>query len=334
MGRARSITAASSAVLCLLIASGTRAQEERPRATLSYEVTAGASSCPDEDALREGIATRLGYDPFTPDAELRVRIAVMGDGDGLAARVEVERPGRERAVRELDTPGDDCRELAEAITLAASIAIDPASLTRPAAADDEPEAAEPPVARAPEPVAAPPAASSPGPPLAPPPPSPGATVGGMAGVLGAFGSAPSAAFGLTVGLDVEWPGVRLGIGARAHLPSGDAVDEGEVSAALYALDLAPCMLFGPAWACGLLVVGAVSGDAQGFAETTSVTAPYFAAGGRVGLSIDLGERLSARLWLDATAQLARTTLLVDDVEAWEMPLWSVTAGAALAIPFS
>jgi hypothetical protein len=53
--------------LCALaVLSASRWAYATPSARLVYSRGHGAESCPDEHALREAVAARVGYDPFFP----------------------------------------------------------------------------------------------------------------------------------------------------------------------------------------------------------------------------------------------------------------------------
>src|SRR5262245_57869313 len=101
--------------------------EHHPTAVLEYSVAPQAASlCPDEASVRASVAQRLGYDPFAASSTI-VRAAITPRGRrGMRARIEVLHDGaRSGDAREIPASGRDCEELARAMTLAISIAIDP-----------------------------------------------------------------------------------------------------------------------------------------------------------------------------------------------------------------
>jgi hypothetical protein len=123
-------------MLVWLLGGSTALAAEMP-ARLVYERDAAAPGCPDEGVLRAEVAKRIGFDPFTDDAPRTIVCRVARLGHGLRARIEVGADGdRPRATRELFSKQDDCHELAEAVVVALSIAINP--LVSPTRADGVP----------------------------------------------------------------------------------------------------------------------------------------------------------------------------------------------------
>src|SRR5262249_55413914 len=126
-----------------------------------YALGRGIEGCPDERALRNAVAARLGYDPFRDDAPRVVTATIALDGRTLRGRVRIDDGGAARGSREMTARPGECADLASALPLAVSIAIDPLSLSRgappaPAAAGRTdtapPRAPEPAPPRTPEPV--------------------------------------------------------------------------------------------------------------------------------------------------------------------------------------
>src|SRR5204862_4286698 len=103
---------------------------------LIYNPGADTTGCPDEQTLRNAVSARLGYDPFRPDAERTLQVDIVVDRRherrGLRAHVELrDAAGNSAGSRDIGSQRSDCGELASALTLAISIAIDPMILTRP-----------------------------------------------------------------------------------------------------------------------------------------------------------------------------------------------------------
>ena len=129
--RQQSIVRAFALILALttwLVPTRARAGES---ARLVYSRTTDASTCSDEQGLRQAVARRLGYDPFVAGSMNTVVAELRSDGDGLRARVYVIREGNSAGgLRELSSPSRDCTELLGAVALAISIAVDPDALDR------------------------------------------------------------------------------------------------------------------------------------------------------------------------------------------------------------
>src|SRR4051794_6145771 len=95
-------------------------------ARLTVERGQGAELCPDPHALRDAVVRRLGVDPFTDDGVTDIHVTVSGDSTGLHARIAIAGdPNRLSAERLLSSARLDCRDLADSIELALSIAINP-----------------------------------------------------------------------------------------------------------------------------------------------------------------------------------------------------------------
>ena len=91
-------------------------------AALTY--AAGPAECPDEDAFRDIVAARLGYQPFRDGEALRVAIHIDAGDDGLRATVESSAADSASGVRDL-TRESDCHALAESVAAAVSVILSP-----------------------------------------------------------------------------------------------------------------------------------------------------------------------------------------------------------------
>ncbi len=123
------------ALACLAFAVvtlvGGRAEAARS-ARLIYVRGHGADTCPDEDAVRNAVAARLGYDPFVAFAANILVAHVRREGDGFHTAVGlVDENGVERGARQLTVDSRECADAIAAMALTISIAIDPLSLTGP-----------------------------------------------------------------------------------------------------------------------------------------------------------------------------------------------------------
>ena len=107
--------------------------EEKVR--LVYVRGTGADDCPAEVDLRLLVMARLGYDPFSPQASRVVISRVETRGEQLVSNLEViDQGGMSTGQRELTAKPGRCGELARALALSISLAIDPdrANLSPPA----------------------------------------------------------------------------------------------------------------------------------------------------------------------------------------------------------
>src|SRR5262249_55117823 len=118
-------------------------------ARLVYLRGQGTEACPDERALEDAVAARLGYDPFSTWAVDTLFVELEKDSTGWNARVKlVTRENVVRGARTLHASA--CSALIPTLGLTISLAIDPMSGTRNAT--DPPEG--PPKERPVEPVPA------------------------------------------------------------------------------------------------------------------------------------------------------------------------------------
>jgi hypothetical protein len=329
--------AAVVASLVLLRAHPAEGQT-RPSAVLVYERADAAAGCPDEAGVRNAVSGRLGYDPFTGMSDRTVVARIRRAARGLVADVELrDAAGALRGSRQLTSTKGDCRELAAAMDLAISIAIDPLVLSRPSAP------APAPVLAPPAPTAGTPAASAPPAPPAMPPPAvvvpPGGprdriTVRTSLGTVASLGSAPGLALGFTAQVGLRWRLASVGLEGRADLPaSADIADLGRVKSSLLVATLAPCGHGRLLLACALVSVGTLQGAGERVAQPRQESTFYAAAGARLGAELPLVRVLYLRVHLDLLATLTRTTLHLDDKPAWITPPVSGALGISVGASF-
>ena len=280
-----------------------------PSVRLTYGRAADLERCPDEEAIRQGIASRLGYDPVREPATLWVRILISRAKGSFAGTLELLKPtGEKLGSRVNNSP--DCRELAEVLTLVASLAIDPTLVSRPA-----------PVAK----------------PLPPPSPRTPVTVPApaqpmketspaerwrwsLAAAVGAgFGMEPSPA--ITFGFEVSVRRARFSFALEGHAGlahvstlAGTDVETQQMRAAW-----GGCFHVDPFGFCALVTAGSLRSYAGQLAQARSQVAPWGAAGLRVALERLVFEHLLLRLQLEGQVPFARVTLLVDERPAWSTP---------------
>lgn len=316
----------ASALLSALLLAPALAGAEPPALRLSYTRGEGAASCPDEQALRESVAARLGYDPFRADAEGAVSATLSRGPRGLRAVVELrDRSGRVTGSRLLTTARKDCRELASAMALAICIAVDPLVLTR----------ALPPK-ESPPPPPPPPPPPCPSCPLCPPPPR--APVRFRAGVGAQLdvGAVPTlASLGVVAQAELRHRAFALALEGRVDPELGSArasSDGGGVGATLLLALLVPCARLRSFGLCALLGMGALKGRGVDLAMAGHDTTFYAAAGARLSYEIPLlPQRLALDLHLDGLAPLTRTGLRIDGAEVWATPPIAGSLGAILQV---
>lgn len=303
----------SGAWLCAsLVAAPALADERLPEATLRYDVVNDdAGSCPSEEALRQEVALRLGYDPFRDDAPLRVAVRLEKDASGYAARITTTTSGGPVAKRDIASGDSACEAIAKSVVLAVSLAIDPRGFGKTRRAPPPPVVEPPPAVEE------------------PPPPSPAlparspwnveVEAGGRVG----FGISPSVSLGPLLGARVGRSGFALLLEAGADLGLGTAskpgLAEGSVSASLLWAGVGACVTPSVFFFCARVDAGALEGSGNDLQAAHTATSAYAGLGVLAGLSIaPLGEKSGFRVGFRAEllAPFTRTTLYLENVSIW------------------
>ncbi|MCC7386235.1 MAG: hypothetical protein IT384_30610 [Deltaproteobacteria bacterium] len=292
----------------------------RPHATLSYQRGPGAEGCPDQPDLERAVRARLGYDPFDREAPLRLEVQIDALGPRLEARLITRSPTGAPGEWSRTSPTTRCDDLAEALALAISLAIDPLSELD-----------------APDPTA----------PLRSPPPAPVVTAtvavhspdrhtarapreemahasswsfGGGAGLAGAAGLTPGPTLGLLLDADLGGPAWRIGVEARLFLPSSLVfTPSSEVSVLPIGGAILPCWHTSVLGACAVLAVSAVRSSGVGLTPSRVVVTPSASAGARVLGKLPLGPALQLSAFAEIDLAWVQTTVVVSGREAWRTP---------------
>jgi hypothetical protein len=321
-------------VLAALLLPVQAADASPSSARLVYERGSGASACPTAEEVQSSVAARLGYDPFTSDAERTISARVDRVGAKLSARIELrDRSGQVLGSRSLASTQLDCDELAAALALAITITVDPKYLARTESQPSAPEpAATPPPAKT-TPVRPRPPPTKPAPIVAPPQ-RPAWAVRGTLGVLGAVGTAPAVAVGAIVGAGVRVDRWSLGLEGRLDAPaSRDAAPGGRVSSALRSGSFVPCVHFGPALLCGLATAGELLGEGEGVTQPREDASFFAALGGRAALEIPAASPIALRTHADLQATLTEVHLELAGRRVWSTPPVSAALGLGIAGQF-
>jgi hypothetical protein len=317
-----SFRARTHAALCALtllsVASHVReGRAQAPaRAKLHYE-SSEHTRCPDEQAFRDVVAGRLGYDPFAADAERTIHARIEGNGNSLVGTTRVlDQRGELLGTSDVEASAQDCNELVTAMAIAVSIVLDPMG----AAAVSEQE---------PEPRTAEPSESTP-PPLPPQQPAEVSPAFEHTRKLALITRASLAVDGgLLPGLTIG-PVLSLGVGLE-HLsvlvdgrvdlmPHAATTGSGDrLEAALYSAGPALCVSFGLGIACGNLELGAFQGRGVNVTDPRTQTSFFAALGARAGLRVPLGKTLSFQALGELRAPLVRTSLSIEHSTVWNAP---------------
>jgi len=300
---------------------------------LLYLREVGTERCPDEPRVRGAVTSRLGYDPFAERAATTVSVRLVRAPHGLHAHIElVDGTGEVMGVRDLQSRRLDCDELASAVELAISLAIDPlrAAGVTPPAGDAPPPASDGSRAKpASASVAAAPAANVRSSVSAPPPEIPGLAealaptsesrlrVRLGAGTLVSVGSsAGDAAVGFTLSAGLRRRRWSTNLELRADLPSRRSAAGGVVETALYLGAFVPCLHLSWAAGCAIVGVGAQVSHGIDFPVTRSVTTTYAEGGVRLAVEFPLPHRLELQVQADLLAPFTHPTLLVGDTPVY------------------
>jgi hypothetical protein len=301
---------------------------------LVYLRGAEAETCPDEQALRDAVAARLGYDPFTPWALDTLVTEIAKDGQAYVATVKVVTPESVvRGARTIRTTGP-CVDLAPTLGLTISLAIDPMALSRKAPPEGLPPK-ERPVAMldTPEAAPAPPAEDRPAPRAADhdsTTTTPRIALG--AGALASVGSAPAPALGAVLFGSVRLRDLSLMLEGRADLPaSATAGRGGRVSSSLMAASLLACAHEAHFFLCPRGTLGRFAAEGLDVSHPGASAALWADVGARAGYELGLGGAFSLRLHVDGAVILTRYTLRLDGDAAFEHPPIAGGLGAALVM---
>lgn len=299
--------------------------------------------CLNEPAIRAGVSSRLGYDPFArakPDS-IQVRLSAARVGAEWGATLQIQ-DGASFGKREVRAA--TCASLSANIELALALAIDPVATEKPV----------------PAPVPAPVATASEAPSVERPP-LPATLPGHMPrsaplipsrwtlglGLSGEFGTLPEATaalrgrsfwhdgFGRVLGVECAW-----------MVPTQTTLLEGALEARLVSatafVGVEETTSERGSWAWSLLAAvnaGVLQVEGRGMPNPQNATAWMFGAGPRVQLAFALGKGRTAALFGEGLANLSQARFILADstgartLTAWESPAFSVRTGIVADFPF-
>lgn len=337
-------------VAVLACAERARASDPEPPAAealttfrLSFVRLSGAESCPGAEKIAAGVRARLGRDPFADSADRDIEGSVVREGGVWRARLSVLGPeGAVLGARELQSTEPDCSTLADAVTLAVALVIDPRAAFAAPPAAPAPSPSVPPPGPTPAPVApvvvAPvpaPVASSAARPTRVPAPR---RLTLSLRVALALGLLPRAAFGAEsageVGL-AERVGLSVGLSYLPEARTSDAAYAFGLSAAFVGLCIGAVTAPAARVAfCGEGQLGAM--HAVVYSARPLPPGEHLWAGARVGPRFQLA--LGGGLWLEAGAQalvpLIRHEFALKDQQAPVFQSRPVTLAASLGLSAS
>jgi hypothetical protein len=285
----------------VLVISSTATESKAPTTVAITHIRGeGALSCPTEAALKGNVISRLGYDPFVAAAPVRALTRFTKVGQRFSASLELAREGEAPRVRALESESTDCRDVAESLALALTLAIDPQFLVRE---QPRPVPAAPPTAPQPPTVPTVPPASAP------------VELAVYAGGLVSVGLSPSPAFGGNVGLGFRHRSFALYGEGRVDAPTSIAVATGVVRTNLLVGTVLPCLQWNHVSACFALGVGAFQVDGQ-LAFGRRASTPVVKAGLRLQYEWMLFRHVGLLVHGEVSGIPTRVTVLADDVAVW------------------
>jgi hypothetical protein len=309
-------------------------------AELHYERSGAAASCPDELALRNAVAERLGYDPFDSRAETRtwILVAMRRAAGAWEASIRVERRGAVGGERLLASTAASCAELGSTTALTIALALDPLAGIAPSVVPVSPSSPPPAM---PPPQGTPDRAEDPFSPRSsdrdavvretPRLPLDWRIGAGGAGYVGAL-PAPGAGVDFLVG--IASPHAGLDLEGVVVLPSvANTASGAGVRASLTLGTLSPCLRERWLRVCALASLGVLRGEGVAVEPSHQAAAFYAAAGARVGVEAPLGSRLALDTHLDGLIPVTQTTLGLGTANVWTTPSLSGSLGINLVARF-
>lgn len=313
-----------------------------PTTRLTYQRGAGAEHCPDEAVLREAVSARLGYDPFFPWANRTIVARIEADGGIVRGFVELlDEQGVVRGSRKLHAKENQCEELVSGMALAISIAIDPTSLDRggkaPARASEseekDPEGEEWAEAQRGRSdfSGKPPGKKTYLLPPAPAPPSKPLTLIPELdlGAAASTGLAPSVGIGPLFEVGARLGRLSIGLTGLYQFVLDRAAGAGSVSSSYAEGGLVGCYHFGVAFACARVSAGRLSVSGSGISRPSSAAGIVWRVGPRGGVVLPISKTLGVRFTFDASFDLGRQTVKLDQQDIWQSPI----VGAVGAVAF-
>jgi len=251
-----------------------------PAVRLSYERAANVADCPDREAVLDAVRARLGFDPFREPAEINIRASVFRDGKDLCAQILWSDEGARTSERRLASHRADCAELASAMELALSIAIDPLSIAR------EPESSTPvPLVTEREAVVVETQALD---------RVRSRYLDTVAGTSGNVGETVAPTLGFFAGVGLRSEHWSISLEGRADLPRSRSAGGGSIEAGPLAATLAPCVRRGMFGGCALASFEALRGSGHDLSNATQATSLFFTVGARALVEIPLQDSLAVR----------------------------------------
>lgn len=260
------------------------------------------AGCPDEAALRQLVAARLGSDPFVTDGISKVSVSII-TGIPLQADVVLESP--DTPVRRRNLTAADCNELIHSVAVTVALAVDPL-LKKPTRV----------------PVAAPAVEAPPPAPIAPAPAT-SATLplrwSISAGASADVGTSATAQPTLRLEARARGDLFSLGLEGRFAMPVTTPLQQGALTTSAALGTLIPCLHYKWLAGCAQVSLGGLRIAGSGLASANQATVFHATAGLRAVFSVPLGSHFALGAMAEGQVPLTRASAVVGTEPVWTVP---------------
>jgi hypothetical protein len=281
---------------------------------------------------------RLGYDPFSPRASRVVISRVESRGDRLVSNLEViDAGGMSTGQRELTAKPGRCGELARALALSISLAIDPERASQPLATSPQPPQAAVAVAdqRAAPPDVEPPTPSARESVGAAAEPPPEVTRGFAAlTVASSLGTLPGLSLGATASLGLRLPSLAVSLDALGEVALPRQLEpRGQLAGVLLGGGISLCAVSGAWEACAVGRAAAQRLAASEVVRPGASYGPFLGLGPRLVRALPLGRQVALTAGLEGLLHLTRNSAQLSGREVWRTPPLSGSLQLGVRTPF-
>jgi len=299
-----------------------------------------AGGCVGEDELRRMVINQLGHDPFSPDADRRVRITIARSDAGFQGRIVwTEADGRPLGERVLSSRSRDCHEIAANVAFAVVLQLQLVERGAPNDGADGGADAERPSEKTGDENNR--AAATPERPSVSAEPPAGAVPASPSPLRLAVGAGPEVGVGLTpeatafgrLFVTARWARLSTEIAGDASLPAtlGEPDGSGVVVNAVGST-AAGCAHVSVASACVLGRIGWLRARGTGIAAPSASWGRFSEVGLRLAGSRELG-RFIVSVHADGLVMLSRWNVVLNDTVVWSIPRLGAVMGVDVALRF-
>ncbi len=304
---------------------------------LAYERAPGVEACPDERAAGAILTSLLGPGAVDSTASRHIRLLLRrrpSPAREVEGHIELHDENGRRIWESDQSAGEnDCRTLIASLALALRVASASLSPPPPPAPGAEGASELPTVVRgipSPPPFFPGPAFFPRAPPFDPRTADtsriPSFRLWGSTAAV--FGSAPSTAPRLSLGVGLRWPHLTLSIEGRSVLPSRGHFRGYQLEIVRWEGAFVPCVGAGVLFACGLLTFGGLWSKLSGVRRDNGGWF-HTSAGGRAGIDLEIFSSLGISTYVDVEGSFSSTGIRMDSYAAWlESPV-QVALGIAV-----